>query len=127
MQDEGLEVDLVQLYVARAVGSSYYKIGRARDLAGRMRQILTFIPFDLKVVLALKCFRYCSWPFEAKLQRQFRRCRVRGEWYALSNTDLNLIREVLFPQFIRFMVDQRDVKFMDSRRVMRHLDELIIQ
>jgi Meiotically up-regulated gene 113 len=124
LQDSGLEVEISSLYVARVVDTPVYKIGISTNLSQRLATISPFIPFSLKVVLTLRCFRYCGPTFEDSLLQHFQDRCVRGEWFRLTTNDLETIRKRYFPLFIRFMAENQNTRFIPTKRVSRRLFEL---
>lgn len=72
------------LYIIRS--ESFYKIGIARDVDSRLAQLQTGNPIPLTL--------WASYTFEAAitieraLHQKFRACRAVGEWFRLSEKDL---------------------------------------
>lgn len=79
------------VYVLRS-DAGYYKIGRARDVAARIKGIAVFVPFAITTIHVIKTDNMF------KLERGFHRAydqagkRIRGEWYALTEDDIDLLR-----------------------------------
>jgi hypothetical protein len=93
--------DIVYLIAA----GEHYKIGRTRNLKGRLRYAQTFTATDLKV-LATWHVPSNTRLLERYLHNRFAHVRLRGEWFALSrgavsdllavdHWDIDLIREVI--------------------------------
>ena len=75
------------IYVIRAIGSQYIKIGKAKNPLGRMKTLQTGTPY--KLVLA-SC---ADWPdsSEKRLHRVLVDLYVIGEWYLLTDKTQSLI------------------------------------
>lgn len=74
------------VYIIRANG--LYKIGSTQDLNRRLMQLRTACPF-LERVQTITCYAYRE--TEKELHRLFARERVAGEWFVLSENDLDVI------------------------------------
>ncbi len=66
-----------------------YKIGVGRDVGIRVKQIQTASPFDVEHILTIPTPD--PYPLESYLHKLFANKRVRGEWFALTDEDLNYI------------------------------------
>lgn len=77
------------VYVIHAEGTNCYKIGWARDVRARLRELQIGNHCRLVVVVV---FAGRGAKFEGLLHRRFQRVRVRGEWFALSDVDLDWLR-----------------------------------
>jgi len=64
----------------------FYKIGIANDVQSRLAQLATGNPFDLEV-LAIFGFANAS-PVETALHQRFANTRKHGEWFSLSENDI---------------------------------------
>lgn len=68
-------------------GGGYHKIGRTTNLDGRMKQIVSKLPFE--VTLLYKIFYPEQLPgVERGLHEKFADKRVNGEWFKLDEEDL---------------------------------------
>lgn len=80
--------------------SGLIKIGKATDVHARLQQLLkqpTLLPKPFNFEL-LTLFRATRWD-EYQLHRQFAHKRIRGEWFALTPTDVETIREYFNEQW----------------------------
>ncbi len=71
--------DTAGVYVIQCV-PGMVKIGRAHNIAERMRELQTGCPFELKLLAVLST----NPDDESSLHRRFARDRRHGEWFALS-------------------------------------------
>lgn len=71
------------VYFLRACGSDQYKIGITCNIRSRVRNIQTGNPCVIKLISLL----ICPSPnlIEVLLHKEFRMCRIHGEWFELSN------------------------------------------
>lgn len=67
------------IYLVKAVGTQYVKIGVASNPIARIRGLQTGMPTDLTILAA------AYWPDsnERRLHRVLRQYRTRGEWFVL--------------------------------------------
>lgn len=64
-----------------------YKIGISRDVMKRLAQLRAGqSPFPITLVHSVEGYGYVE--FEGRLHKQFAHARVRGEWFALTESDL---------------------------------------
>jgi hypothetical protein len=85
------------LYFIREVGTSYVKIGISSDPDGRLGDLQTGTPHDLFLEYSIGPFRppSAAGKWEEKLHRHLKSRHVRGEWYWLSEDEVEeLIREI---------------------------------
>lgn len=79
------------VYIIRDVQvSGLYKIGRSRAFAQRLFDFGVKLPFEVHLVHLIECQDECA--TEAQLHRAFRRQRRNGEWFDLSDQDLEWIK-----------------------------------
>ena len=78
------------IYVIRAIGSQYVKIGRAADPIRRMRELQVSMP--MKLVLA----SVADWPnyYERRIHNSLRKHHVRGEWFMMCEEIFILINKM---------------------------------
>lgn len=69
------------VYIIRAEELNRYKIGYATDLKKRLSMMQVGSPVELTLV---GFFEGRSMVYERKLQRRFRKTRLRGEWFTES-------------------------------------------
>jgi hypothetical protein len=77
-------------YVYVIKGNGLYKIGRTTQLAKRLTHFSTLFPVPITLVTAIPTDDPVS--LEKRLQNQFSERRRSGEWFALSEADLDRIR-----------------------------------
>ena len=68
-----------------------YKIGRTIDYRGRIDSLTVKLPFDVHPLMVIRSDDYCA--LEKMLHDRFADKRVRGEWFALSEQDIQHIQE----------------------------------
>jgi hypothetical protein len=75
-----------QVYVFRL--GEFHKIGRSKDTAKRLQAFAT-LPYEMALVHTI----HTDDPkgLEKLLHRRFAHCRVRGEWFRLSDEELDLL------------------------------------
>ncbi|AGM46967.1 hypothetical protein AD45P3_00145 [Alteromonas phage vB_AmaP_AD45-P3] len=86
--------DRSALYVLESAG--YYKIGVTLDtsIAHRIRQLQIGNPHLINLVASTGAISN-AYELEKKLQQQYKKLRVRGEWFRLSTEEVqNLLAEV---------------------------------
>lgn len=70
----------------------FFKIGIANDVEGRLAQLSTGNPFELKV-LAVYGFSNAE-SVERSLHQRFANTRARGEWFSLDDRDLLDVEQI---------------------------------
>ena len=77
------------VYVIEDTGSGYFKIGMSRDPVKRFEQIQPVLPFETLITCTFEVEdRYAA---ESFLHRRFSGKRAKGEWFDLSEEDLEWI------------------------------------
>lgn len=76
------------VYVVQA-DNGLVKIGKALDFNNRLRTLNTMVPYDLFVCCVLDTENMSG--LEAFLHREFAGCRVKGEWFRLSDEQIRSI------------------------------------
>jgi len=82
----------VDVYLIHDPDSGYYKIGYASCARKRLIKLLKqdpLLPYPFQFVLVDKWYVVQS--LEKELHERYRHLRVRGEWFALTDTDVNEI------------------------------------
>lgn len=80
------------VYIARAE-NGLYKIGRAKDPAARVRGFAgAVMPFVVELVHTIRSSDYIQ--AESFLHQRYAHCRRVGEWFQLSERDLDKILEI---------------------------------
>lgn len=72
------------VYVLGAQG--FYKIGRAKNVDNRMKQLAIQLPWQVELIRTIPCEGYVG--AEKYLHDRFSDARSNGEWFALSDSDL---------------------------------------
>lgn len=81
------------VYLLRAINEQY-KIGRAKDVAARVRNIAGFVPFEVETVHAIatddmiRLERHLHFVYESAGKR------INGEWFHLSQQDVVAIQAI---------------------------------
>ena len=71
-------------------GGGYYKIGRAKKLDQRVKRFEIKLPFEIELVCSVHSDDYVA--LERALHERFADRRVNGEWFALTQADIDYIR-----------------------------------
>lgn len=69
----------------------YHKIGIAANPRRRLNAIKTSNPYEVELIRAVKVPDAIG--LERQLHRQFAECRVRGEWFELTDTQITEVIE----------------------------------
>lgn len=69
-----------------------YKIGRTTRPQKRPLQVAGNMPIKLEVIVVIEVANSKEW--ERRLHRHFAEKRLRGEWFSLDQTDVELIKGV---------------------------------
>jgi hypothetical protein len=72
--------------------TGYYKIGKTQQPVDRIGHFDTMLPFDVQVVHLITS-KDCN-ALETVLHRHFASKRVRGEWFALTDADVQWIKQM---------------------------------
>jgi len=83
-------------------GQSLYKIGRAKNVRGRMNTFTLKLPFPTRLVGTIKSDDYVT--LERQLHTQFAARRMNGEWFVLTDSDLKEIENM--PDFVGYSEDK---------------------
>jgi Meiotically up-regulated gene 113 len=91
------------VYLIHAVGTSFYKIGHARDVGTRLEALRKkFAPQELQVIHTFPCRGWAGGP-EYRLHQWFihkhvcwaeRRLRSEQEWFILDDEDVAFIKSI---------------------------------
>jgi hypothetical protein len=81
------------VYILRSA-DGYYKIGRAKDVQARVKSIAAFVPFAVEIVHTIQTDNMVR--LERGLHRAYEAAekRVNGEWFRLSDDDIELLRSL---------------------------------
>ena len=79
------------VYVVKSLTDrAHYKIGRTRDLQRRAKTFNVKLPFDVELICLIKTED--MYKLESELHGKFYRKRANGEWFNLTETDLNWLK-----------------------------------
>lgn len=70
--------------------NGYYKIGYTNNIKKRLHDIGIKVPFKIELIHKIKCSD--ARRLESELHSQFSSKRVNGEWFNLSQEDVNYIK-----------------------------------
>ena len=76
-----------------------FKIGFTKHPATRVSRFEVILPFEVKPVLVIESFRASA--AETLLHRRFKRKHVNGEWYSLSEADIQTISELNIDRIVK--------------------------
>lgn len=78
------------VYIIRCVGFPYYKIGQATNVKSRLAMLQTGVPFELIIEYAnaVKDMNEA----EIKIHDKYKDKCVRGEWFILTDVELNAVK-----------------------------------
>lgn len=80
------------VYVLRApsMDPSIYKIGREKEYFARIDTLGIKLPWDLEVVVHIESNDYVA--LEAELHQRFSKMRVKGEWFELTEENIEYLK-----------------------------------
>lgn len=81
------------LKITDTANNVFYKIGLAKNLEQRVNTLQTGNPFEIKIILSFYVESMIE--EEKKLHFMFSHKRLRGEWFNLTNDDLNIIASMV--------------------------------
>lgn len=73
-------------------GDGYYKIGYSKRIPVRRVQLATKLPFELKLLCAIKSDSATT--LERQLHERFANKRLCGEWFRLTESDVGYIKSL---------------------------------
>lgn len=79
------------VYVIRA-DTGHYKIGRTNNIPARMKLFAVKLPFDFEIVYAIPCVDMVD--AERQLHLIYANKRTNGEWFNLTDSDVEVIKTV---------------------------------
>ena len=82
------------VYVIRAGATEYYKIGVANDVGHRLKNLQTAHYQELIVVRVF--YSEEAYVLEKKIHALFDENRIRGEWFKLSQHDIEMIEGFVY-------------------------------
>ena len=80
------------VYFIRCGDSKFYKIGRTRNLAGRLYDIQVIVPYNIHLCKFIECEHYDK--LEKTLHRSLDIYKHRGEWFILTDAVFSLLMTV---------------------------------
>jgi len=81
------------IYILRA-DNNLYKIGRAKRVDERVKQLGLILPYELEIVASFETDdMYLA---EKQLHNGYRDRRIRGEWFALTDFDVRRLNQIRF-------------------------------
>jgi hypothetical protein len=80
-------------YIYILGASEFYKIGRAKNLDSRIKQLAVQLPWPVDVVHAIPCEDYVA--AEKELHKRFAARRANGEWFRLTSEDLEWTKGIV--------------------------------
>ncbi len=72
---------------------NFIKIGAANNIQQRMKFLQTCSPYELEVIFNQQVL--AAHQIEKSLHTQFQDKRIKGEWFSLTEQDINLIKEAI--------------------------------
>lgn len=78
-------------YIYLIKSKNLYKIGRAKDIQGRIKTYKTENPFGIRVIFQKVVNDYIK--TENKLLKRFKDKQIRGEWFELNKEDILWIKQ----------------------------------
>lgn len=92
------------VYVIPEPVKGTYKIGKAADPDDRIGTFEVKLPFDVTVDHLIRCTDRTA--LESALHRHFAAERVKGEWFALSEAQLQALRSLTYVDDVSCAIDQ---------------------
>jgi hypothetical protein len=72
--------------------TGFYKIGRSKQPTTRIKTMHVALPFEIETEHLIECEDYIE--AETLLHNEFKAKRMRGEWFALEESDVNEIKNI---------------------------------
>jgi len=83
------------VYILHAVGTRYYKIGRATNITKRIKGIQTSNPHRIELVKFCETDGRCSSvDIEKIMHEKFKKKHFRGEWFTLTQDDFTIFDQI---------------------------------
>lgn len=80
------------VYLLEEVNGTHFKIGRTRNPDNRIRTFSVKLPYRVEYAHLIETDD--MYTLEAELHARFAHCRVDGEWFALTPSDVNYIKSL---------------------------------
>lgn len=84
------EMSKGDVYFVRESFKGTIKIGMSKDVRKRVKELRTGVPFELEVLFVVPSYEPQA--LESLFHKHFKKKHIRGEWYELSNEDINWIK-----------------------------------
>ena len=81
------------VYLVKAQGHPWYKIGRAFILDRRVTQLRVLYPFKIRFVHSIACADCIK--AEKRLHKRFKRYHLNGEWFELPREEVAWFKDIL--------------------------------
>lgn len=99
----GILADLARdpghVYIMVSDDGAYYKIGKSISPPRRLKEVSPKMPFGVTLLCAIKTDDMCK--LEKTLHRRFKAKRCKGEWFKLTQGDLDAIKREYKPVFTK--------------------------
>lgn len=82
------------IYLLRAVGGEQYKIGRANDVAARIRRIAGFVPFPVEIAHTIETDDMVRLEHCLHFVYDTAGKRINGEWFRLTQQDVSCLQGI---------------------------------
>lgn len=92
------------IYFIQEKYSGAIKIGRSLNLEKRLRLFIAELPFQVVLIQYIKTINYEK--IELACHEHFAKSRVNGEWFRLSDIEIQRIRKREFPFEIQMLINQ---------------------
>lgn len=83
---------MVYLVGSRQYG--WFKIGATSNLLQRYKDLAKGVPFDLELLSVWSPFKNSSFQLERELHARFNSQRIKGEWFRLTEGDIEEFDEI---------------------------------
>lgn len=80
------------VYLLKMVNGDYYKIGRTKNYQNRLETFGVKLPFSVEYEYIIQTKD--MYALESELHQRFAAKRVNGEWFALSQVDIDYIKSL---------------------------------
>jgi hypothetical protein len=80
-----------------------YKIGLTYNIQKRLDEFRTAMPYEPKIIKIIQCSNMKK--TEKYLHEKFKHKRIKGEWFNLSEKDIDMVQNNQFPIDIKEVID----------------------
>ena len=81
------------VYFIKIKDTNYYKIGVSQNIKRRIRDIRSFIPFEIELINIVKT--NIAYDVEYELMKSFKQYQMKGEWFDLPFCAITKINGIL--------------------------------